>query len=445
MKTFTLTHGFSLRTSKKASSSLVEAPRPDTVALLPGWIPYVKPRLLVKEGDAVKLGTPIFEDKRNPFVVFPSPGGGVVERIRFGPRRRIDEVVIRLDEIEPCETFASIPPSKIAETEADTFRHLLIKGGAWPLLRSLPFRDHPSVEENPYHIIVTLGLAGGHQARADIALAGEEEAFLNGLAILSRFSPRVHVIAPKKIGALSQKIESCLTARIRGSYPAGDPGHYLYRIRKSPEENRSWYIEAQDLVALARFVTSGCHHTKRVYAVGGNAALKCRHVVSRLGAPVSLLGDGQAEGARHIGGTPFSGGYLPATGYMNLHHKGLTLLPPGDEEDTFGFLRGGYDRPSLSRTFFSVFNKRPLDLDCGFHGEERPCINCSRCATVCPVEILPQFIMKCMGAGEVEEALAHGLLDCIECGLCSYVCPSKIELLETLTQSKAQYRKERDG
>ena len=444
MKTYTITHGFSLNTSGQASQTLVEAPAPDTVALLPGWIPHVKPKLLVKEGDEVKLGTPIFEDKRNPFVVFPSPGGGKVVRITLGHRRRVDEVVIALDEEEGCEAFASIDSDAIADTDSDTLRHLLTKGGAWPLIRSLPFRDYPGVEEKPAHIIVTLGWAGGYQAKADIALKGEDEAFADGLAILRRFCSQVHVIAPEDTGDLSPAIASQITARVKGGYPAGDPGHYLYKIRRIPEENRSWYIEAQDLVALARFVTSGCHHTRRVYAVGGNAASACQHVASRLGAPVASL-DGGSGHRRHIGGSPFAGGFLPSTGFMNLFHKGLTLLPVGDEEDAFGFLRAGYARPSLSRTFLSVFNRNPLDLDCGMHGEERPCINCGRCTEVCPVGIFPQFTMKCMGAGEVEEALAHGLLDCIECGLCAYVCPSKIELLNLLQTAKAQYRKERDG
>jgi Na+-transporting NADH:ubiquinone oxidoreductase subunit A len=50
--------------------------------------------------------------------------------------------------------------------------------------------------------------------------------------------------------------------------------------------------------------------------------------------------------------------------------------------------------------------------------------------------------MKCLVVDEVEEALAHGLLDCVECGLCTYACPSKIGLRELLVSAKAQYYKE---
>jgi Na+-transporting NADH:ubiquinone oxidoreductase subunit A len=42
-------------------------------------------------------------------------------------------------------------------------------------------------------------------------------------------------------------------------------------------------------------------------------------------------------------------------------------------------------------------------------------------------------------AGELEEALAHGLLDCVACGLCTYVCPSKIEIGDILKKAQAEY------
>jgi Na+-transporting NADH:ubiquinone oxidoreductase subunit A len=78
-------------------------------------------------------------------------------------------------------------------------------------------------------------------------------------------------------------------------------------------------------------------------------------------------------------------------------------------------------------------------MDSGMHGEERACVNCGSCTRICPVDILPQFTIKCLVADAIEEALAHGLLDCVECGLCSYVCPSKIELREILRKAKYDY------
>ncbi len=80
-----------------------------------------------------------------------------------------------------------------------------------------------------------------------------------------------------------------------------------------------------------------------------------------------------------------------------------------------------------------------MPMDCNCHGEERACINCGYCTEVCPVDILPQFTYKSILSDEIEEALAHGLLDCVECGLCTYVCPCKIELCDNLKNTKKAY------
>jgi len=45
-----------------------------------------------------------------------------------------------------------------------------------------------------------------------------------------------------------------------------------------------------------------------------------------------------------------------------------------------------------------------------------------------------------LGAGDLDEALAAGLLDCIECGSCSYVCPAKIKLTQRFRVGKARAR-----
>jgi Na+-transporting NADH:ubiquinone oxidoreductase subunit A len=126
--------------------------------------------------------------------------------------------------------------------------------------------------------------------------------------------------------------------------------------------------------------------------------------------------------------------------YLGFFQSALNLLPEGNQKgELLGLFRPGYHRPSYSRAFASKLNKSELVYDCNIHGGDRACIACGYCAQVCPVDIMPQFTYKSILAGEVEESLAHGLLDCAECGLCSYVCPSKIELAETLRKARADY------
>jgi Na+-transporting NADH:ubiquinone oxidoreductase subunit A len=142
-----------------------------------------------------------------------------------------------------------------------------------------------------------------------------------------------------------------------------------------------------------------------------------------------------------VGGV-FTGFAGSPDSFMGFYQNALNLIDDGDREEPFAFIRPGANKPSYSTAFLSAFPRKPFPMDCGQHGEVRACVNCGTCATICPVDILPQFTMKCLVADEVEEALAHGLLDCAECGLCTYACPSKIQLREVFRSAKARYYKE---
>lgn len=71
---------------------------------------------------------------------------------------------------------------------------------------------------------------------------------------------------------------------------------------------------------------------------------------------------------------------------------------------------------------------------------EQPCIRCSQCADVCPVELLPQQLFWHSKASEFDKAEHLNLFDCIECGACSYVCPSSIPLVQYYRYAKGELR-----
>ena len=51
---------------------------------------------MLREGDTVKLGQVLFEDKKNPGVKFTAPGAGTVKTIHRGAKRVLQSVVIDL-------------------------------------------------------------------------------------------------------------------------------------------------------------------------------------------------------------------------------------------------------------------------------------------------------------------------------------------------------------
>ncbi len=74
--------------------------------------------------------------------------------------------------------------------------------------------------------------------------------------------------------------------------------------------------------------------------------------------------------------------------------------------------------------------------------EPTPCISCGRCASVCPMRLMPMDVSFYSNAGDFEKAATlGGALACIECGSCAYICPARRPLLQNIRLTKAKMRK----
>lgn len=67
------------------------------------------------------------------------------------------------------------------------------------------------------------------------------------------------------------------------------------------------------------------------------------------------------------------------------------------------------------------------------------CTSCGRCASVCPVRLLPPLIYDC---NDVKKAAKLGAEYCISCGCCDSVCPAGIELRKAISGMKEKIKKE---
>lgn len=79
------------------------------VALLGEEYAGMRPSMKVKEGDAVKKGQVLFEDKKNPGVVFTAPVSGKIAAIHRGEKRVLQSVVMPLKATTKSSSNATRP------------------------------------------------------------------------------------------------------------------------------------------------------------------------------------------------------------------------------------------------------------------------------------------------------------------------------------------------
>ena len=133
--------GLNVPISGSPSDDLDLSKKVRSVALLGSDYNGMKPTLFVEEGDIVKLGQPLFEDKKNPGVLFTSPAGGKVEAINRGARRTLQSVVIEISDDEESVDFNSFELDALNTENSNQIRRQLINSGRYSTGRKVKDRE----------------------------------------------------------------------------------------------------------------------------------------------------------------------------------------------------------------------------------------------------------------------------------------------------------------
>ncbi|MDY6986133.1 MAG: electron transport complex subunit RsxC [Candidatus Thermoplasmatota archaeon] len=70
--------------------------------------------------------------------------------------------------------------------------------------------------------------------------------------------------------------------------------------------------------------------------------------------------------------------------------------------------------------------------------EEKDCIRCSKCVSVCPQNLLPTTIALYAKNKRYDDCERLSVMNCVECGCCSYVCPARIPIVQYAKLAKAE-------
>ena len=438
--------GYNLKIAGRPEQTLEQVlDLPETIAIKASDVPGLKALVKVREGDTVKCGDTLWVHKPDHRIKFISPWDGVIQEIRRGKRRVLLEIVIKLDvNNQDFGKFGKLNPSKAGEQELVDY---LLNTGMWPFFRSIPFNSMADPEQRPRDIYIVTSDYEPHCPDLDFVLSNQEERLQRGvrlLRLLTRGSIYVSQSSPNA-GPDWQKVDDVTVINVEAKFPAGNPSVLSYNRATLRRNECAWYINAQDLLALADLSETGKWNPRRIMTIAGSSATRPRYVETYLGSSVSnLLREDTEHGDKsYLSGGVFTGTETQEDGYLGFNSTSLHVLPTGNQREFLRFVWPGKDKYSFSRTFLSsLFPQPDYKMTTSFQGEDRACIQCGHCEQVCPVEIMPQFLFKSVLASDFDEAEALGLKDCAECGLCTYVCPSKIDLAGIIHDGLDEVQKE---
>lgn len=414
-----------------------------TVALVGYDYHGMKPTMLVREGDRVKLGQPVFTDKKNEGVTFTSPGSGVVKAINRGARRVFQSLVIEL-EGDDAETFDATPADQFGSLSTDDLRQRLIQSGLWTAFRTRPYSKVPAIDSTPKAIFVQAMDTQPLAADPAQIIALDKDAFSNGLKLLTKLTEgKVWLChAP---GADIPTVDGVSVETFGGVHPAGNPGTHIHFLEPVSAGKTVWTIGYQDVIALAKLITSGRLSTERIVSLAGPKVREPRLVRTRLGASLQeLTRDELQEGEnRLISGSVFGGrgALLEEVAYLGRYHNQVSVLAEGRERPMLHYMHAGRNRHSVMNIYISKLLKgKKFDFTTSANGSERAMVPVGQYEKVMPLDILPTQLLRSLIVGDLDSAEKLGALELDEedLALCAYVCAGKYEygpiLRENLTR-----------
>ncbi|HEM8669027.1 TPA: Na(+)-translocating NADH-quinone reductase subunit A [Enterobacter hormaechei] len=404
----------------------------------------MRPAMLVQEGDRVIKGQALFEDKKNPGVMFTAPASGTVVAIHRGERRVLQSVVIQIEGDEKRE-FARFDAADLATLSHDAVQTQLLESGLWTALRTRPYSKTPVPGTVPAAIFVTAIDTNPLSADPQPLILAERKAFDAGLTVLTRLTPgKVHVCQASG-GKLGGHLQGQVAFNeFAGPHPAGLVGTHIHFLEPVSLTKQVWHLNYQDVIAIGKLFTTGELCAERIIAIGGPQATQPRLVRTLLGADLTALLAGETkEGEnRIISGSVLSGRH--ATGpmaWLGRFHLQVSVVLEGREKELFGWVLPGAEKYSVTRTTLGHFLRRKLfNFSTSTNGGERAMVPIGNYERVMPLDILPTVLLRDLLAGDTDGAQALGCLELDEedLALCTYVCPGKYEygpvLREVLTR-----------
>ena len=441
-----LRKGLDINLKGKAAAEVVAVKEPGFYALCPDDFTGVTPKVVVKEQEYVMAGGPLFIDKNHPEVQFVSPVSGVVTSVERGARRKVLSITVEAAQEQDYEEFGK---ENVSKMDAVSVKAALLKSGMLAFIKQRPYDIVADPTVAPRAIFVSAFDTNPLAPDFELALKGEEANFQTGLDALAKIAKTyLSISVNQKAVALTQAKNVTLTV-FDGPHPAGNVGVQINNIAPINKGETVWTIDPQAVIFIGRLFNTGHVDLTRLVAVTGSEVKKPSYCKLKVGALLTNVFAGNVstdKNLRYISGNVLIGKQITANGFLGAFHSQVTVIPEGDDvHEMLGWIMPRFDQFSTSHSYFSwLMGKKEYTLDARVKGGERHMIMSNEYDRVLPMDIMPEYLIKAIIAGDIDRMEALGIYEVApeDFALCEFVCSSKMELQRIVREGLDMLRRE---
>ena len=417
---------------------------PATCAIIPDDFPGITPKVDVKEGDEVVVGSTLFHDKAYPDVKVTSPVAGKVAAIVRGERRKLERIVIT----------PGTSPSTSLDFEVNNIddrtraSRLLLDSGLWAWMRQRPYDIVPNPGVTPRDIFITGFDSAPLAPDFEMMLDGKQKELSAAVALLKKLTDGDIYIGIHE-GSCLEAIDGVEAIIMNGPHPAGNVGVQICNVKPVNKGETVWTMDALTLLRIGKLATSGSLDMTVTAALTGCEVTEPHYINTIAGADMKSVLKGAVNNDdihhRVISGNVLTGIPVGEEGYLRFPYRQVTVIAEGDDFAEFmGWASLSPQKMSVNRSFPGHFFRHKFCPDARILGGRRAMIMSGVYEKVMPMDILPEYLIKAIIARDIDRMEQLGIYEVApeDFALCEYVDPSKLELQKIVQEGLDYLRKE---
>ncbi len=440
--------GLDINMKGKAKEVLAKVGTSESFSVRPDDFHGIKPKVLVREGDKVKVGTVLFQSKTNQNLKFVSPVSGEVVAVNRGDKRKVLDIRLKSD---GQFVSAEFPKGRPSELSSEKVKEAMLNAGFFAFIKQRPYDIVADPDDSPKAIFISGFDTAPLAPNYEYVLVGREEDFQYGVDALSKLtSGKVHIsINAESASNIYKKTKGVVLHEFIGPHPTGNVGVQIHHIDPINKGDIVWTVNPQDVAMIGAAFKNGQISFAKKVALTGSSVKTPQYYDMKVGESIAnvIANNIDGDNVRYISGNALSGTQILADGFLGSFDSQITVIPEGDHNNEFlGWIAPRLNKFSVSRSYFSwlLGKSKEYVFDTNINGGERAFIMSGEYDKVFPMDIYPEYLVKSIMAKDIDKMEQLGIYEVApeDFALCEFVCTSKIETQRIVREGLDYLRKE---